>query len=945
MKFRFLIIMCVSVVNISSYGKVLYTENYSGIGDYDNVTARLEEGSLDYKYHKESGNRLKIIDNEAGVSYKLGNMVDTKQIEAAGGELYLSFNMRCLSGSNKDKYAGVVFYNKSGEEVFGIGNDWQSEYYSFWQQGDQPQTIGDVPVLIDNDVHMIVMRVKYNQSGKEMVSVWLDPLCLVTEKEQYKHIMTEFECELHFSEIRLRSGKKDNVWEFDEIVFGTTWPDVTDFDRAHGENIKKILAGTGSYGKKELVGDGVVRFWPQDCDIAKVPPSLFSNKPLKTGGMVPSNNDVIPRFGIVDGKKTAYISLSPLFDLYGTGEVTGSLLRNNYKISLFNTDCYGYKIPGQLYQSHPWVLGVRPDGSAFGVIFDCTWKAELNLRNGILFTTVKEANDFPVIVIEGDCPQDVLLKLGDITGTMPMPPRWALGFQQCRYSYYPDARVREVVDTFRSKRIPCDVLWFDIDYMDGFRIFTFDKNHFPDPADTNRYLHNLGFKSVWMIDPGVKYDKDYFVYQSGTANDVWVKSAGGEPFVGPVWPGDCVFPDFTMPATRQWWSGLYKAFMAKGVDGVWNDMNEPSVFDEKLEGTMALDCVHRGGDGLPKGEHVQYHNVYGMLMVKASREGILKANPDKRPFILSRSNFLGGHRYAATWTGDNKATWEHMEMSIPMTLNLGLSGQPFNGPDIGGFIGDATPELWGNWISIGAYFPFSRAHTAIETRNQEPWAFGSKTEDASRVALERRYRLMPYIYTLFRDSHTSGLPVMRPVFFADPADGALRQEDEAFMLGEDLLIVPAWAKSPALPKGIWQSFKLTATTGLSDDYQSTLKIKGGSIVPVGRVVQSTSEIGENEKLTLIVALDKNGKASGKLYEDDGEGFSFRNGDYCLSGFSAELKGGRVYVTVSGMEGDKKYNSRLVSVAVIDENGVSSGYGDIVEGVNVVLDPHDICIPQ
>ena len=929
----------------SSFAKVLFTESYD-VDNFSNTqNAQRIDGSLDYKFRKEYGGRLRITDNEAGLAYKLSGEVHTKALESANQELFLSINMRCLTQSNTEKYAGIIFYNDNGDEVFGIGNDWQSEYFSFWQQGDQPRTIGDVPVLIDNDVHMVVMRVIFDSDGPEHVTLWLDPIPNWPQNKQYKHISTKYECELHFSEIRIRSGKKNNIWEFDEIIFGTTWKDVNPVNTSNGENVKNILSNTNSFGIKESVGDGIVRFWPKGCDTTNIPPSFVSEKPLTAGGIVSSNDDIIPRFGVVNGKKTAYIGLSPDIDLYGTGEVTGSLLRNNYKISLFNTDCYGYKIPGQLYQSHPWVLGLRPDGTAFGVIFDCTWKAELNLRNGILFTTGKDANDFPVIVIEGDSPQQVLTRLAGITGTMPMPPKWALGFQQCRYSYYPDARVREVVDTFRSKRIPCDVLWFDIDYMDGFRIFTFDNNHFPDPVATNDYLHNLGFKSVWMIDPGVKYDEDYFVYQSGTAKDLWVKAADGKSFIGPVWPGDCVFPDFTMPETRKWWAGLYKDFMARGIDGVWNDMNEPSVFDAKLDGTMPLDNIHRGGDDLPSGSHKQYHNVYGMLMVKASRDGILKANPDKRPFILSRSNFLGGHRYAATWTGDNKATWEHMQMSIPMTLNMGLSGQPFNGPDIGGFIGDATPELWGNWISIGAFFPFSRAHTAIETKNQEPWAFGSKTEDASRVALERRYRLMPYIYTLFRQSHINGLPVMRPAFFADPADIRLREEDQAFMLGDGLMVIPAWAENPALPNGIWHPLKLTETTGLSDDYQSNLMIKGGSIIPVGRVVQSTSELNDKEKITLVIALDSNGKARGKLYEDDGDGYSFKNGDYCLSEFSAELIDGRVIVKLSNMDGNNKYKNRLVSVAVIDENGVSSGYGDIANGVKVIIDPQNIAIPQ
>ena len=316
-----------------------------------------------------------------------------------------------------------------------------------------------------------------------------------------------------------------------------------------------------------MILDGVARFWPADVDESEVLPSFTLESPRPSIGSVSASWKLMPQFGTADNKKYAYISIPAETDLYGTGEVTGSLLRNGYKIVLLNKDDYGYNKPDQLYQSHPWVLGLRPDGSAFGIIFDTPWQAELDLRAGILFTLSNEAPAFSVMVIEGQNPQDVLIKLAKLTGTMPMPPRWALGYQQCRYSYNPDARVRQIADTFRAKRIPCDVIWFDIDYMNGFRIFTFDPNQYPDPKSTNDYLHSLGFKSVWMIDPGIKHDSGYFVYDSGTQIDAWVKDASGNPFIGPVWPGDCVFPDFTIPAVRSWWGGLYKALWLRALTG------------------------------------------------------------------------------------------------------------------------------------------------------------------------------------------------------------------------------------------------------------------------------------------------------------------------------------------------------------------------------------------
>lgn len=898
----------------------------------DSANANVRTGSLDFKFHQETGDRLWIEDDAAGVTFQLdATMVNP----AVHSTLYLSFSLRSLNDTTKDKFAGVVLYLK-GQEVFGLGNDYVSETFSFWTSDGNGIGIGDVPVTVDSDVHKVVMRIDFDADGPEQIKVGLDPFCRRSEARQPEHIWTTFEHELSFDEIRIRSGNKDCIWEFDELRIGTDWASVTPSDDMPGSYVERLTAKPLPAGQTEMIHDGVARFWPSGVDQSKVEPSLTLERPRRSIGSVPGGWKLKPQFGIVENQKYAYISISAEIDLYGTGEVTGSLLRNGYKIVLFNKDNYGYGKPDQLYQSHPWVLGLRPDGTAFGVIFDTTWPAELNLRAGILLTVPAEAPAFPVIVIEGQTPQDVMVKLADLTGRIPMPPRWALGYHQCRYSYNPDARAREIADTFRAKRIPCDVIWFDIDYMDGFRVFTFDPNEYPDPKGTNDYLHSLGFKSVWMIDPGVKSEPGYFVYVSGTAADAWVQTASGKPFIGPVWPGDCVFPDFTVPAVRSWWAGLYLNFMAKGIDGVWNDMNEPAVFKDESNWTMPLDNHHRGGGDLPAGPHARYHNVYGMLMVKASREGIQAANPEKRPFVLSRANFLGGHRYAATWTGDNKASWQHLKWSIPMSLNLSLSGQPFNGPDIGGFIENATPELWAHWIAVGAFYPFSRAHTSNDTANQEPWEFGRETEDAARIALQRRYRLMPYLYTLFRQSHETGLPVMRPVFFADPSDVSLRMEDQAFLLGQDVLVIPRWAADVRLPQGVWRSVSIVGDEAENDNYQCDIKVRGGAIVPLGPVVQTTEQIPTTPPLTLIVVPDENGRASGTLYEDAGEGFGYRQGEFCLSSFTAQKDGDSLVVTCTDQQGRLASPKRLVSVTVLDKGMIHHGFGDMCSGVKVNL---------
>jgi len=911
------------------WGQLLFEESFtqSTVQENPNKVKIIPE-NLDYKFHREKGNSILVKDYDEGIRYQL------QQNIADPNTIYIGFCLRSHNSVSKDKFAGLIFY-QDGKEVFGLGNDYVTDNFSFWRSDGQGTPIGQIPTQVDSQNHKIIMRIHYDATGPEKIKIWLDPFCNRSEIRQPDRIVSELEYELRFNEMRLRCGNQDCVWQFDEIRIASDWKSVTPTDKNPGAYITKIMTDSQYAEKSEMIGDGIARFYKSDTESTTLLPSFALEKSREATGSLSASWELKPKFSATQDQKYVYFDIPAEVDLYGTGDVTGSLLRNGSKIVLFNKDNYGYGKPDQLYQSHPWVLGLRGDGTAFGVIFDTPWKAELDLRSGILFSTRADAPDFPVMIIEGNNPQQVMIKLADLTGHMPMPPRWALGYQQCRYSYYPDARVRQIVDTFRAKRIPCDVLWFDIDYMDGFRVFTVDPDQFPDPAGINEHLHSLGFKSVWMIDPGIKHDPGYFVYDSGTQADIWVKDAAGKLYVGPVWPGDCVFPDFTMPKTRQWWAGLYKKFIRMGIDGIWNDMNEPAVFKEESKWTMPLDNRHRGGGELPPGPHIQYHNVYGMLMVKATREGILKARPEKRPFVLSRANFLGGHRYAATWTGDNNATWQHLKWSIPMSLNLSLSGQPFNGPDIGGFVGNATPELWAHWISVGAFFPFSRAHSAKGTDDQEPWSFGQETETAARTALQRRYRLMPYLYTAFRKAHLSGLPVMQPVFFADPDDARLRMEDEAFLVGQDLMVIPQWATSVQAPKGIWQSISLVGEDAQADRYQCDLKVRGGAIVPLGPVVQSTEQINQELPLTLIVVLDEQGQAEGTLYEDTGEGYEYLDDEFCLSKFKAQKQGSNVIVKCSEQTGNLSKQKRLVNITVIDKDGIHYGFGDICDGINII----------
>jgi len=578
-------------------------------------------------------------------------------------------------------------------------------------------------------------------------------------------------------------------------------------------------------------------FYPAGYDATQNTPSFaIQNEPVVNPG-AQSGWKLNPTFSTSGSNNIATVNCGTGVDFYGTGEVTGALRRNNTSITLWNTDNYTYASFGgqQLYQSHPWVMGVRANGTAFGVIADNTWEMTIAISDtNIVFNSQGPA--FRVLTFEAASPQAAVQELAALTGKISLPPIWSLGYHQCRYSYLTDTQVEGIADSFRLNQLPCDNIWMDIDYMDQYKIFTFSPTGYPNPTALNAYLHSKNFHSVWMIDPGVKQQAGYTIYDQGTAGNNWVKQSDQvTDFVGNVWPGACVFPDFTMPATRTWWSGLYPSFMATGVDGVWNDMNEPSVFGG-VTNSMPTNNWHRGGGGIPAGTHLRYHNVFGRLMVQASRAGIMAANPTKRPFVLSRSNFLGGQQYAATWTGDNMATTAHMQLSVPMILTMGLSGQPIVGADVTGYSGTPTAALIGQWMALGTFYPFYRNHSEKGSPMREPWVNGPATEQICRIALQRRYRLLPYLYTLTQEASTDGLPIMRPLFFAEPTNANLRSQQQAFMLGDILMIIPKWATGVNYPTGVWTSISLVGEDSKNDPTQPNVLIKAGSILPLGQII-------------------------------------------------------------------------------------------------------------
>jgi alpha-glucosidase len=745
-----------------------------------------------------------------------------------------------------------------------------------------------------------------------------------------------------------------------------------------------VVAQRIDAGPSEMIAEGVARFYFAGSGPGTVLPSFALLKPLSKTGDVAASWTARPSFArLADGRLEARLAIEPGTSLYGTGEVPGPLLRNGRRTITWNLDAYGYAPEWpNLYKSHPWVLAVRADGTAFGVLADTTWRTEILSGHEGAITFRAEGPEFPVIVIEGATPAEVVTRLAGITGAMPMPPKWAIGYHQCRYSYHPESRVREIAEGFRSRQIPCDVIWFDIDYMAGYRVFTFNPLEFPNPKQLNEDLGKMGFHRIWMLNPGMKaedspaandpkpeelakagkqeaWDAEIARFRGirdeALAKNFVVTTASGEPYRGAVWPGMCFFPDYTNDAVREWWKGLFPAYMANGVNGVWNDMNEPAIFNVASK-TMPEDNRHMGGvwrsrPGMPEvtvppGPHARFHNVYGMLMAQGTYEGIAKANPDKRPFVLTRATYLGGHRYAASWTGDNSATWNDLEQSVPMVLNLGLSGQAFTGPDIGGFVGngpgkpgdlEVKGEFFARWMGIGAFLPFARGHTAKGADNKEPWAYTDEVTRVNKAALERRYRLLPYYYTLFHEAATVGLPVVRPVYWADLKDAALRSEDDAFLVGDALMVVPSLmpdaSRQPVLPRGIWRSVKLV--DGDDHKWLPTLKVRGGSIVPVGPVMQFVGEKAL-DPLTLIVSLDENGVARGTLYEDDMDGYDYLQGDFLLTHYVARRDGDEVVVTVEKAEGQRARPQRGVLVKVVTEQGVFGANGIDGQAITVPL---------
>lgn len=572
---------------------------------------------------------------------------------------------------------------------------------------------------------------------------------------------------------------------------------------------------------------------------------------------------------------------------YGLGERAFGLQMRGRRLSLWNTDPPVYnRNADPLYYNIPFYLGVR-NAVSYGLFWDNSSRttADLGAAKRDELALESECGELRYYLFAGTDAKRVLSRYTELTGRIPLPPLWSLGYHQCRFSYYPQDTVLKVAEEFRSRGIPSDVIYLDIHYMNGFRVFTWDKEHFPQFKEMLDKLHQQHFKVVAIADPGIKVDGEYPTYISGVERGIFLRYPDDKLVAAAVWPGMCHFPDFTDPAARAWWTEQMGTLLDAGVDGIWNDMCEPAIFTEDGAATLP-DYVRHHRDGLG-GDHLENHNVYGMLMGRASYEAQQKHHPQVRPFNIIRAGFAGAQRYASSWTGDNTSDWDHLRLSLSMTLNMGLSGAPITGPDIGGFQKDCNAELFTRWLQAACLLPFVRSHTSLGTAAQEPWAFGQPYEVINRVTIALRYRLLPYLYSVFAQCHEYGWPIVRPLFMAEPDNPAVRDIDDSYLVGDALLVAPVLQagvlrRSVYLPAGEWYDFWTNERLdgGQTIEVPAPLErlplfVRAGAVLPMWPEMQYVNPQAVQALLYRVYP----GEFETVLYEDDGDGFAYRDGEY------------------------------------------------------------------
>ncbi|TYR79320.1 glycoside hydrolase family 31 protein [Priestia megaterium] len=637
--------------------------------------------------------------------------------------------------------------------------------------------------------------------------------------------------------------------------------------------------------------------------------------------------------GYENGKPYVFKKTDKNEDFYGFGEQAGlEFNKRGDSIGLWNTDAYAYtKDTKYLYTSIPFFIGLK-DKKAYGIFFDNTHRSyyEMASESDDYYYFYANGGKLSYYFAYGPEISDVIDRYTDLTGKMDVPAQWSLGLHQSKWGYTADEIVN-VAKTYREKNIPLDTMHFDIDYMDGYRVFTWNDQY----KQALKELESMpGFHSIAINDPAVKQDENYRMYQEGTKNDYWAKNADGTPYIGPVWPGDSAFPDFSKQEVRDWWAKNHNTLLDEGIDGIWNDMNEPAVFrdDDRHAHTMPLDTYFGTEDN--KIWHTEYHNLYGHDEAEATYQAFKEHKPGTRPFVLTRDMYAGTQRYAALWTGDNESNWEHLQMSLPMNMNVGMSGVAFVGNDIGGFASRPDAELYARWIEVGAFLPFSRIHFDSDAKaevkqGQEPWAFGPEVEKISKKYIEMRYQLLPYLYNEFKEAADSGKPVQQPLVYQFQHDENTYDISDQYMFGDSMMLAPVVKKGQTsrevyLPRDTnwtdyWTGKEYHGGQTITVDAQLDhlpIFVKKESIIPTREVQQYTDE-KPLTNLVLDTYVDKH--VSYAFYEDDGATEDYKKGEYNLTNFDVTRK--RNKITFQQRQEVKRYTESKVQQYTLKLNNV------------------------
>lgn len=577
--------------------------------------------------------------------------------------------------------------------------------------------------------------------------------------------------------------------------------------------------------------------------------------------------------------------------IYGLGDKTGFINKRHYEYEMWNTDNPSPQEDNfkALYKTIPFYM-VLKDDLAYGIFFDNHFKSyfDLGKKNPECLSFEAEGGALDFYFFIGKDLKEVLTAYTDLTGRTQLPQLWTLGYHQSRWGYRTESDMREIANNMKKYDIPCDAIHFDIDYMEGYRVFTWNESRYDDVEKTLADLKEMGIKAITIVDPGVKVDAGYYVFDEGLEKGYFATDKNNITYVNQVWPGDSVYPDYGREEVRDWWGEKHKFLLDKGVSGIWNDMNEPASFN----GPLPDDVVFYDGD--KPSTHKAMHNVYGHNMSKATFDGLRKLSKD-RPFVITRACYSGTQKYAVVWTGDNHSIWSHLRMAIPQLCNLGLSGYAFGGTDVGGFGSDTTPELFTRWFQVGCFSPLFRNHGALATLNQEPWCFGEETLQNVLKYIRLRYELLPYMYDGFYQTAKNGLPVMRPMVLNYPFDKTVRNQNDQFMVGDNLLVSPvveqgATKKMVYLPEGDWYCYwtgeKMEGGKHHIVDApveHCPMFVKAGTILPKYPVYTSVNDQKDN----LLILEVFGDKAEYEHYQDNGKDYEFLDGKYNLYRFVFE----------------------------------------------------------